>query len=68
MGKIREEMPAVFEGGELEATYNARYLIEALRVMDEESIVLRLTGSLTPGIMAPEGDGNFIYLILPLRV
>ena len=68
VGKIKEELAISLEGNELESNYNVRYLIEALRVMDEENVKLRLTGPTTPGIIVPEGEANYLYLVLPLRM
>ncbi len=71
MGRIKEEMPILLEGEGLEAGYNARYLTEALKVMEGERIIMRLTGPTTPGIIMPEEnaeDEEYIYLILPIRL
>ena len=68
VGKIREEMPISLEGKELESSYNVRYLIEALKVIDEDNIILRLTGATTPGVIVPEKETSYLYLILPLRI
>jgi len=79
VGYIKEEMSCFLQGEEMEANYNARYLIEALRVIEEENIIIRLTGPTTPGIILPdhmqeaskkaEGqEEEYTYLILPVRI
>lgn len=70
-GKIKEEFKIELEGNSLEANYNSKYLLEALKTMEDESIIMRLTGPTTPGILMPdedEDDPSYIYLILPIRV
>ncbi|MEG2212832.1 MAG: DNA polymerase III subunit beta, partial [Clostridiales bacterium] len=69
-GTIKEEIPAAVEGEELTVNYNARYLLEALKVIDEENICFRLTGATTPGIIVgdSEKEQNYFYLVLPVRV
>lgn len=80
VGYIKEDMVCFLQGEEMEANYNARYLIEALRVIEEENVIIRLTGPTTPGIILPDymQEGNkkagvqeeepYIYLILPVRI
>lgn len=69
-GTIKEELPAMFIGDTLIANYNARYLLEALKVIDEERIRFKLTGATTPGIIVgdSETEQNYLYLVLPVRV
>jgi len=68
VGKIKEEIFAVFEGKQMETSFNARYLLEALKVMESEKVVMRLTGPATPSVIVPEEDQSYLYLVLPLRV
>jgi len=71
VGNIKEELPSLLEGQELEISYNARYLIESLKVLDCQKIIMRLTGSITPGIIMPdetEENESYLYLVLPIRI
>ncbi|MGI6361625.1 MAG: DNA polymerase III subunit beta [Bacillota bacterium] len=70
LGILEEDIYALLEGEEVEASYNVRYLLDVLKVINSEKIVMRLTGSLTPGIIMPDevpDDESFLYLILPIR-
>jgi len=68
IGKIEEQLPVEMEGEETQIAFNSKYLIDVLRVIDAEDILLELTGSLSPGIIKPFDEDNYIYLILPIRV
>lgn len=68
LGKIEENLACEMEGESLTASYNTRYLLDAMKVMDGEQIRLRLIGAINPGVMSPEEDENYQYLILPLRM
>ena len=71
MGRIKEEIGISLEGNMLEVSYNSKYLMDALRVLESETVILRLTGATTPGIIMPdepEGEASYLYLILPIRV
>jgi len=68
-GRIEEQLPARCEGEYFVISYNVKYLLDVLRILDSERVRLRLTGANTPGIIL--GDGydaeEYLYLLLPLR-
>lgn len=68
IGKIEEQIPVETEGEETQIAFNSRYIIDVLKVIDAEEILLELTGSLSPGIIKPADNENYIYLILPIRI
>lgn len=56
------------KGDSLNIAFNARYLSEALKVINSDEIVLRLTTNVNPSTIQPKGQDNFVYLVLPVRV
>ncbi len=57
---------ASVEGEPLEASFNIRYLIDALSVIPDERVVLQSNGPAHPGVMRPETNDNFIYVLMPM--
>lgn len=49
-----------------EASFNTRFLLEPLKVMESQDITLCLNGSSGPAIYREEGDGSYIHLVLPV--
>jgi len=68
MGTSYDETAAVIDGSPLDIAFNPRYLIDALRVIDDENIVMTFTGSLSPCIIKGADTDFYKYLILPLRL
>jgi DNA polymerase-3 subunit beta len=68
VGNLHEEIPIYLEGESAEIAFNARYLIDVLKVVDQEEINLDLTGSLSPGIIRPAEDKHVLFLVLPIRI
>lgn len=67
-GKFHEEIPILFEGKELEIAFNSRYVMEALRVLEDDEAMIDFTTSVSPCVVKPlEGD-HYIYLLLPVRL
>lgn len=53
------------EGFELNANYN--YLLDGLKSIDTENVVLKFTGDGSPLVVKADGQEDFTYLIMPLR-
>lgn len=53
------------EGFELNANYN--YLLDGLKAIDTDHVVLKFTGDGSPLVMTADGQDDFTYLIMPLR-
>ncbi len=68
LGTAREEMDVVLEGKELVIAFNPRYLIDALKVIDDDKVYINFISSLTPCIIKPQEGEHYKYLILPIRV
>ena len=68
MGTAHESVVAEVEGDDLSIAFNPRYLIEALRSIEDESVKLIFMASLSPCTILPVEGDIFKYLILPLRM
>jgi DNA polymerase-3 subunit beta len=67
-GENEGMVDAAVEGEPLEASFNIRYLIDALSVMDHERVVLQSNGAAHPGVLRPEGVDNYIYVLMPMAL
>lgn len=67
VGRIHEEVPIFLEGETMQISFNAVYLIDALRAIGSENIYLELTGPLSPGILRPVEGDHYLSLVLPVR-
>lgn len=65
-GYLNENINAYVEGDKLEISFNSRYLLEALKVIETDDIEFKFSGSLSPAIMKEIND-SYTYLVLPLR-
>jgi len=67
-GRVYEEIPVYQEGGPIQVAFNARYLIDVLKVMGCDEIDFEFSGPLSPGVIRPAGDRDYLYLLLPVRI
>ena len=68
MGTSYDEAAAEIDGSPLDIAFNPKYLIDALRVIDDENVIMTFTGALSPCIIKGASIEYYKYLILPLRL
>ena len=69
IGEAQDRCALAGDGKELEIGFNVRYLIDALRVIPSEEVVLELTNGLSPIVLTPAEDKyDFAYMVLPVRI
>jgi len=69
-GHTYDEIPCETDGTDMTIYFNPRYLLDALKAIDEESIVLKFNTSRSPCTiesLTDEGATQYKYLIVPLR-
>jgi len=67
-GDAKEEMYVSTEGQNLEAGFNPKYFLDALRAIEDEEIFVDFGTSISPCIIRPVDDGDYTYMILPIRL
>lgn len=69
VGNINEVVEAEIKGGDrAQVAFNVRLIIDVLRVIKEEKILLELSGPLSPGLIRPAGGEDYTYIVMPIRV
>lgn len=69
IGAAEDRCSLAGDGKELEIGFNVRYLIDALRAVPCEEVVLELTNGLSPIVMTPVDEKyDFAYMVLPVRI
>lgn len=66
-GKISEEMTISQEGEDVSISFNAKYILDVLKIINSENIVMETSGSVNPCIFRPENNDDYLCLVLPLR-
>ncbi len=60
------ELDTTVDGQPLEVAFNARYLIDALSVIDTAQVTLELRDANSPGVIRPVGGGDFVHVLMPM--
>ena len=67
MGKVEETVLADLEGKELKIAMNGKYLLDALKALSGEKVILSFNTPVSPFTLKNEEGGRSQYLILPVR-
>lgn len=68
VGDDEAPMPAEVTGDDVQIAFNARYVLDALTVVDAEQVQLGFNGPLNPGVIRPVGRDDYLYIVMPVRV
>lgn len=66
IGSMNEDIDIAKEGKDILIGFNPKFFIDALRVIDEEEVILYMVNPKAPCFIKDD-EGKFIYLILPVN-
>ena len=68
IGTVKEEVTAnEVEGGNLKISFNSKYMMDALKAIDNDEVEVEFFGTMKPFILKPKDDDTVTQLILPIR-
>lgn len=67
LGSIHEDMKVDYPNPKLEISFNARYLMDALRFSECDEVKMQFTSSLSPIKIVPISGEDFTYLVMPVK-
>lgn len=68
VGDAKEEVLVETEGKELEIGFNPKYLLDALKVIEDEEIYMDFGTNISPCVIRPIADEKYTYMVLPVRL
>jgi DNA polymerase-3 subunit beta len=67
-GEGFDELSVEYEGQPVTIGFNAKYFLDVLAGLDEEEILLGLSGELDPAVIKPASDRQFLAVVMPMRI
>jgi DNA polymerase-3 subunit beta len=68
VGEASESIPVPFHGEPFEIGFNPEFLRDGLDSLESSELVLKLISPLRPGLIESPDSGDFVYLIMPIRL
>lgn len=70
-GEGFDEIPIDYDGAAMTVGFNARYFLDVLGAVDDDEIILGVSGELDPAIVKPAGEStqkSYLAVIMPMRI
>ncbi len=69
VGSGSESLPSNLEGDAMQIAFNVRYLLDGLKAMGSDRIVLHCNAPTTPAVLrSEEASEAFTYLVMPVQI
>ena len=69
VGSGSESLPANLEGDAMQIAFNVRYLLDGLKAMGSDRIVLHCNAPTTPAVLrSDDASEAFTYLVMPVQI
>lgn len=68
IGDVFERVSSTHNEKDLQIAFNSRYILEGIKTLEEDQIVLHFTDSVNPCIINEIDGEDYIYLVLPVRL
>ena len=67
-GSTKEEVGIEKEGENIEIGFNAKYMADTLRILEDTDVYMEFNTSISPCLIKPLTGNKYEYLILPVRL
>ena len=68
IGNVTENITISLEGRDLSIAFNARYVSDCLRNIEDDFIKINFTSPIAPCTITKSENSEYLYLILPVRI
>jgi len=69
VGRGSESLPATLTGDAMQIAFNVRYLLDGLKALGSDQVVLHCNAPTTPAVLKPDGETeSFTYLVMPVQI
>ena len=67
-GNVREDILVEKEGEDLVIGFNAQYMMDVLKKIDDEKILMYFNTQITPCVIEPLEGNQYEFIVLPVRI
>ncbi len=68
VGEEKAELDVKIQGDNNKISLNAQYLLDVLNYIQSEDILVEIDDKLSPAVVRPLKEKDYVYIIMPLKV
>jgi len=68
VGEAKEEIEIAYHEKDISIGYNVKYLIDAMEVIDDETVIFEIGVGMKPGVIKSAHNDEYVCIIMPLKV
>jgi DNA polymerase-3 subunit beta len=68
LGDAKEELDIKYAGPDLKIGFNARYIEDVLKNIDQDNVEFELNDQLSPGVLKSHDRSDYINVVMPMRI
>ncbi|RJP69590.1 MAG: DNA polymerase III subunit beta [Candidatus Abyssobacteria bacterium SURF_17] len=68
VGELKDEVEMEYDGAAVEMGFNPQFVLDVLKVIQEEKVRIELKDSQSSGLFKPMGSDNYLYVVMPVRL
>ena len=68
IGEAQEELSIAYSGEAISTGFNARYLLDALAVVESDEVAMEFKDALSPCVIKESGGKEFLCVVMPMRI
>jgi DNA polymerase-3 subunit beta len=68
VGELRDEVEVEYDGDPLEVGFNPQFVVDVLKVVSEEKVRVQLKDAQSSGLILPQDNDDYAYVVMPVRL
>jgi DNA polymerase III subunit beta len=68
VGEAKDEIEVDYHDKEFSVGYNVKYLIDAIDVIDEKTVIFEIGAGMKPGVIRPAENDDYLCIVMPLKI
>ena len=68
LGDAKDELDIEYSGPDLKIGFNARYIEDVLKNIEQENVELEVNDQISPGILKAHDKNDYINVVMPMRI
>ncbi|MFN3455445.1 MAG: DNA polymerase III subunit beta, partial [Pseudobdellovibrio sp.] len=68
LGDAKDELDINYSGPDIKIGFNARYIEDVLKNIEQENVEIELNDQVSPGVLKAHGTNDYINVVMPMRI